>query len=176
MIIHTAVVTHAHGVNFYTGVTEADVIKQVADWCRHWWKHEGLLEDDLTDNDKDTIAMYFEHSAGEESYDLDESDLVGYTDPEPAQEIKPSLYIVVNGGVVQGIVSDDPTTAANGLERITVIDYGTEGCEEDELGLVEQADGEILSAVVLEFGVTKATLGKVLSAEEAAESRRNPSE
>lgn len=46
----------------------------------------------------------------------------------------PQVFVVVEGGVVQHVVSSSPL-------ELTVIDYDTDGCEEAQLAHIPQADG-----------------------------------
>lgn len=46
----------------------------------------------------------------------------------------PQVFVVVEGGVVQHVVSSSPI-------EVTVIDYDTDGCDESQLAQIPQADG-----------------------------------
>ena len=79
---------------------------------------------------------------------------------------KANVYVVIEGGSVQQIVSDDPD-AIDAAAQIQVIDYDTDGL--DECGAVEQEDGAFADARVYAADVTIATIGKVYTHEEYAE-------
>ena len=53
--------------------------------------------------------------------------------------------IIVDGGVLQAVVSHDP--ALIGVE-FDLIDYDTEGAEDDRLGQIKQASGELETAFI----------------------------
>ena len=59
------------------------------------------------------------------------------------------LAIVLEGGIVQGIVTDRPGSAP----AVAVIDYDAEGFEDEELRPITQADGKIINALVIEHSV-----------------------
>jgi hypothetical protein len=68
---------------------------------------------------------------------------------------KPKLAIVLEGGLVQCVVSDQPEMFA-GLEVLT-IDYDTDGADDDEISTVPQADGTEEEAIVGWHDITQAT-------------------
>ena len=55
------------------------------------------------------------------------------------------IVITIEGGLVQGISSDDP--AEQGKE-VVVIDYDAEGADPEEIHQVPQGDGETAEATV----------------------------
>jgi hypothetical protein len=61
----------------------------------------------------------------------------------------PDLYIVVEGGVVQGVASNNPALADGVLGRILVVDYDTQGDTDVEVMQhgIDQADAETLAVV-----------------------------
>jgi hypothetical protein len=61
-----------------------------------------------------------------------------------AAPMRRRLAIVVEGGIVQSVVSDCPDTAP----AVAVIDYDVEGIEPDRLHSVTQAEGHRASALV----------------------------
>jgi hypothetical protein len=67
----------------------------------------------------------------------------------------PTLYVAVEGGIVQSIASNDPKLV--GL-RVFVVDYDTEGNDECELVQVRQQDNEFSEALVTLDEVTPATI------------------
>ncbi|CCG43218.1 hypothetical protein [Magnetospirillum molischianum] len=67
------------------------------------------------------------------------------------------LAIVIEGGVVQAVVSDAPETLG-GLD-IAVIDYDTDGMDDDQIVQVIQSDGSTASADVTHPSITKAEIG-----------------
>lgn len=71
--------------------------------------------------------------------------------PEP----KPPLVVVLEGGVVQDIVSSDPSA----FGRVFVLDYDTEGSALADLKMIPQEDGSESKAHFSEFGVSEATIG-----------------
>ena len=68
----------------------------------------------------------------------------------------PILAVVLEGGVVQCITSDQPEAFAG--VKVLTIDYDTEGGDNDRLSLVRQSDGEEVEAFVNEEFVTKAEI------------------
>ena len=68
----------------------------------------------------------------------------------------PTLIIVLQGGLVQDVVSDNP--AFFDKVNITVIDYDTDNAEADDTVEVEQEDGSYGEAFVSERSVSQATI------------------
>ncbi|TAN06798.1 MAG: hypothetical protein EPN36_03450 [Rhodanobacteraceae bacterium] len=70
------------------------------------------------------------------------------------------LVVVLQGGVVQSVISDDPKCP---IREVTVIDYDTEGAGAKELcesaQMVPQADGSEVAAFVCAWPVTDAEIG-----------------
>jgi len=66
-------------------------------------------------------------------------------------EVENVLAIVLEGGIVQGLVASDEALVRELhrlFDRIVVIDYDTEGSDERELSYVEQGDGTKFVAYV----------------------------
>lgn len=55
--------------------------------------------------------------------------------------VKPCVFVKVSGGRVQGTVSNMPLD-------VTVLDYDIDGCGDDELVDIPEADGEMCAAIV----------------------------
>ena len=64
------------------------------------------------------------------------------------------LAVVMEGGIVQAVVADQPDAAP----CVAVIDYDTDGFETDELRYITQADGTKSSALVVEHFVAQASI------------------
>jgi hypothetical protein len=62
----------------------------------------------------------------------------------------PSLYVVLSGGMVQSIESDQPAVLGSTLQRITIVDFDTRGIEKTSLSPVQELDGSMHEAVVYE--------------------------
>lgn len=64
-----------------------------------------------------------------------------------------TIYVTVEGGVVQGVHTDDPRLLVDsfdnpsGLEYV-IIDYDTDGADEAALVDIKQSDGTISQAIV----------------------------
>lgn len=59
---------------------------------------------------------------------------------ERLRQVKPrTLYIILEGGLVQNVCADDPTDFA-GID-VRIIDYDIEGADADEITQVQQPDG-----------------------------------
>ena len=73
------------------------------------------------------------------------------------------IVITVEGGLVQGVSSDDP--AEQGKE-VVVIDYDAEGGDPEEVRQVPQGDGETSEATIdrQEVGVLYAPIAEFLKA------------
>ena len=71
MAVHTATVTHRHGVNFYVADCEADLDRQLAEYARESWDElEGVDNVDVDDlGDAEVVETYFEGVAGDEQLD-----------------------------------------------------------------------------------------------------------
>ena len=55
------------------------------------------------------------------------------------------IVITLEGGLVQGVSSDDPAMVG---QKVAVIDYDTEGADPDEVEQVPQGDGETEEATI----------------------------
>lgn len=75
--IHVGVIRHKTGSNHYAAKSKAGLEKQVADFCREWWKdaypdehhgHQGL-------KDRAVINAYFNAMEGVESFDTGSAEL-----------------------------------------------------------------------------------------------------
>ncbi len=64
------------------------------------------------------------------------------------------LAVVIEGGLVQAVVSDRPEAAPS----VAVIDYDTDGFETDELHHITQSDGSKAEALVVEHYVESAAI------------------
>jgi len=73
-----------------------------------------------------------------------------------ASKQKPTLAVVMDGGLVQAIVSDDPN--AIDLADLIVIDYDTKSSDKKDLVEVPQGDGTVIEASVIHLSVTKAAI------------------
>lgn len=70
----------------------------------------------------------------------------------------PAVAIVLEGGMVASIVSDDPAALSNAVHSIVVIDYDTDGTEPAELTPIPQSDGSYANAIVHEPGIEQAKI------------------
>ena len=73
---------------------------------------------------------------------------------------RPTLFIVLEGGMITSICSDQPGQVD--LHDIVTIDYDTDGADPEELGRVEQSDGEFEPAHVHHWGIEKVNLGQII--------------
>ena len=73
------------------------------------------------------------------------------------------LVVTVEGGIVQGVSTDDPNLV--GLKAV-VINYDAEGADPDEVEQVPQGDGETEDATICkhEVGVLYKPVAKFLKA------------
>lgn len=71
--------------------------------------------------------------------------------PEPAPQCS-RLAIVMEGGIVQAVIANQPDTAPD----IAVVDYDTDGYEPNELRPITQSDGSQSLALVIEHFVEPA--------------------
>jgi len=73
------------------------------------------------------------------------------------------IVITVEGGLVQGVSSDDPRLVG---EAVAVIDYDAEGADPEEVEQVPQGDGETQDAVIgiHEVGVLYTPVGDFVRA------------
>lgn len=79
---------------------------------------------------------------------------------------KATLAIVVEGGLVQSIVSDAPKMALAGIDGILVIDYDADSGDDDgDVTEIEQADGSTAPAYVHSHGVDRAAINLAAIAE-----------
>ena len=84
MLIHTALISHRHGTDFYVSRTEDGIYSKVADYCRQYWSelnNSGHTEEDADEtappkdwSDKEIVAHYFEEH-GTEGVDIGTADL-----------------------------------------------------------------------------------------------------
>jgi len=66
------------------------------------------------------------------------------------------IAIIIEGGVVQDIVSDDPKSFDQ--HEIVLIDYDVDGSDPNELFLVPQDDGTVAEAIVNHVNISQATV------------------
>lgn len=73
------------------------------------------------------------------------------------------IVITLNGGLVQGVSSDDP---ADKGKQVVVIDYDVEGAEPEEVDQIPQGDGKTQDAAVSghEIGVLYGPITEFLKA------------
>lgn len=73
------------------------------------------------------------------------------------------IVITVEGGLVQGISSDDPTLVGH---PVVVIDYDSEGADPDEVEQVPQGNGKVEEATISshEVGVLYKPVAEFLKA------------
>lgn len=69
----------------------------------------------------------------------------------------PSLAVILEGGMVQAVVSDDP--AGVPFDHVTVIDYDTEDGDPRDFSRVKQSDGSHAAAYVRAEMIGRATIG-----------------
>ena len=69
---------------------------------------------------------------------------------------RPTLAVVLEGGLVQSIVSDQPDNMPIG--EVMVIDYDTEGAEDERIFCVPHGDGTSVDAVVHTLSVGQAEI------------------
>lgn len=55
------------------------------------------------------------------------------------------VFVIMEGGVCQGVCTNDPALAG---AAYTVIDYDTDGADESEITRVEQGDGSEADAII----------------------------
>ncbi len=70
---------------------------------------------------------------------------------------KPTIAIILEGGVVQDVVSDEPKAASSLIEDIIIIDYDAKG--PDSNATVRQDDGSDAEAWVYSSYISKARIG-----------------
>ena len=72
-------------------------------------------------------------------------------DQKSIRSVKPcmQLVIVMEGGIVQAVITDQPEAAP----AVAVIDYDTDGYESEELCSITQSDGSESKALVVEHYV-----------------------
>lgn len=76
-------------------------------------------------------------------------------DPPPSEPL-PRLAIILEGGIVQDVVSDHPDLIK--LESLYVIDYDTEGADVDDLLPVPQGGGGTADAAIYQPNITRAEI------------------
>jgi hypothetical protein len=70
MQIFVGVIQHKHGDNVYAATTRDRLMKQIADYCREWWKSDGP-DEPMPEGDEDVVTQYFDWVAeigGSEGY------------------------------------------------------------------------------------------------------------
>ncbi|MBK1871589.1 hypothetical protein [Taklimakanibacter albus] len=72
------------------------------------------------------------------------------------EQALPILAIVVEGGIVQAVVSDKPGLVK--LRDLMVIDYDAEGADLDEISLVPQEGGTDAEAIVVSHSISLARI------------------
>jgi len=99
----------------------------------------GFEDDDTQDDVNDRLAFIQETIAK----------LKGLEMPRRSS----SLTIVLEGGMVQSVISDDPARIGHGYD---VIDYDTDGSDAADLGRVRQDDGSLSEAIICGGYIEKA--------------------
>ena len=133
---------------------------------------EKALRDDIIEHLADTILtleeIHDQHIYDDDDEHPDDCEYCALVKRLDALRVKlldkpagrlPALAIVVEGGNVAAIISDDPAAVAAAIEAVTVIDYDVEGCDEENLTWVRQDDETWSEAVVSERTVEFATIG-----------------
>ena len=128
-----------------------------------FYQQNGMCE---PENRSDAIDEIATSNGDEVSLDADSLDNLCERLNCPAKPKTAYVYIVIEGGSVREIVSDDPD-AIDAAAQIRIIDYDTDTL--DACGAVEQNDGTFVDARVYAEGVTITTIGKVYTHEEYAE-------
>jgi hypothetical protein len=77
-----------------------------------------------------------------------------HRDPARPRRACARLAVVMEGGIVQAVIADQPDAAPS----VAVIDYDTNGFETDELRYITQSDGTKSSALVVEHCVEVASI------------------
>lgn len=71
---------------------------------------------------------------------------------------KPTLCVIMEGGLFSEVVSDDPTAANAAIDRIVVVDYDTGDHDPENLTSVKQENGCFASARVYFTTASQATI------------------
>ena len=66
------------------------------------------------------------------------------------------LIIIMEGGIIQNVLSPDPEELKN--LQLTVVDYDAEGVNEDVLSQVQQSDGSWEDAIIFKPAVEQLEL------------------
>jgi len=69
-----------------------------------------------------------------------------------------NLCVVLEGGFVQAVISNDPRLIG---KKVVVVDYDTDGAEAGDLTEVAQSDGTIIEAFVHHLCVSKSEIGSL---------------
>ena len=73
--------------------------------------------------------------------------------PEPGPRCS-RLAVLMEGGIVQAVIADQPEAAP----AVAIVDYDTDGAEGDELQHITQSDGNKSEALVIEHYVERAAI------------------
>ena len=66
--LHTAIIHHRHGTNFYVSMTQVGLTQQLYEYVKEWWNQE--IEDrELPTDEQTAIDQYFEDMQGSEWYE-----------------------------------------------------------------------------------------------------------
>ena len=80
-----------------------------------------------------------------------------------SQPAKPILSVIIEGGIVQALISNDP--ARFPIDEVVIIDYDTEGADTADIYDVPQSDRSTVQAYVsiTVFGKSGIDLGNVVA-------------
>lgn len=112
--LHVAVVLHGSGTNTYTGPTEDDVRRQVAEWCREYWRDAGSpsAADPAGLSDEEVINDYFDGNDEESvTFGCDEGG-----GPHGLRARVPRVVVTVRDGAAE-------VEAVDGTVDIAIIDF-----------------------------------------------------
>ena len=133
---------------------------------------EKALRDDIIEHLADTILtleeIHDQHIYDDDDEHPDDCEYCALVKRLDALRVKlldkpagrlPALAIVVEGGNVMAVISDDPAAVVASIESVTVIDYDVEGADEGDLKWVRQTDNTWAEAVVHEPMIERTSIG-----------------
>lgn len=128
---------------FFSDVTEAGAFAQLAAYCRKFLKENGgyVAYDEM--GDQSVVDAYLKECDGDAFAWFGSSSI-------PLENL-PKLYVIMDGGLVQEIASTDPDQQTC---QIAVLDYDTDGAQEDGLVKVMHKDGDEVEASMSSYELT----------------------
>ena len=141
MKVFVATYEHRHGADIQVFATGAGAEQYRQTIASEWWDDEMKGDTEKPTNPEELADVYFDYMIDRdrgEFFSVEECEVAGMPATTPLR-----LAVIIDGGICQGVCSDDPVLIG---ADYTVIDYDTDGA----LGMngIKRDDGSIKNAFV----------------------------